>query len=413
MKKTALFLTAVLIIVSCTSCWDYEEYEQLALVFALGFDRGSDNNIIVTAEYVSSAKTEGEGGSSGKGAGSSGRVEPPIRQVVSRSVAGCIDELQKVVDRQVFFGYTRIIIIGKEAAEKDMERIIEFLELTPYVRPSVNIIICDGSASEVISTIDMRDVTPTSKEAEDMLFNIGRTAKSFPVSLQDFLKILERDGFEPVLPQIITEEASVASEDKNSVSKEVLGLVKVREGQHLINGTAVFKKYKLKGLLNEKESGGLAWVLNKNPNIHITITGNLADEDGQNAISVRTLESKTKLEIVLSGEVPKVYIKTKVHAALTQFDSGDNVLTSKLIDEYENKLAESIKSDINHAIVKAKALNCDILGFGFRLFQQYTKEWQKVYSKKWDEVFPKLPVYVEVEANISSSGIKELSTMER
>ena len=412
MKKKFLIFVYIIITLLCSGCWDYEEYEQMAQVHALGFDHEGENNIVTTAQYVTSAKKEGGSNISSGEETTSGQGEFAIRLASSKSVSSSIDVLQKVVDRQLFFGYTRVIVIGEQAAEKDIQRILSFLELTPYVRPSTYILICKGKASHALSTIDMSDVASSSREIEDMLFNSGRTGISYPISLQDFIKCIEREGLESVASQIKTFE-STTDKSKTSDESNMFGLVKPKEGEHILSGMAAFKKYYLKGWLNEKESRGWGWIMNKKQNIHVSVNTGLSASTVQEELSFRILESKTNTKIILENKLPEIYVTTKIKAVITQFDNNAQLLSSNDMNDYGDLLADSIKSDIEAAIKKTKELNTDILGFGFKVFQQHTQAWQKTYKEIWDDLYAELPIHVEVKAEISSSGTKDISNAEK
>ncbi|KZL90775.1 hypothetical protein CLMAG_36860 [Clostridium magnum DSM 2767] len=84
---------------------------------------------------------------------------------------------------------------------------------------------------------------------------------------------------------------------------------------------------------------------------------------------------------------------------------GSTYLTPDIIRSMEKKLENSIKSDVMAAIEKGqKEFKSDIFGFGFNLYRQHPREWHKDYEKIWDDIFPDIPIKVNIDAKINNTG---------
>lgn len=97
----------------------------------------------------------------------------------------------------------------------------------------------------------------------------------------------------------------------------------------------------------------------------------------------------------------------KIVADLRKYYStkGSEFLSPEEVELIENKLSESIRSDIEAALVKCQEeFKSDIFGFGFALFRKNPKLWQTEYAKKWDDVFPYTQVYINVDTKVINTG---------
>lgn len=84
-----------------------------------------------------------------------------------------------------------------------------------------------------------------------------------------------------------------------------------------------------------------------------------------------------------------------------------DAITPEILRACEKELEDKVKKELEAAIIKAqKECKSDFLGIGQFFYQQHRKEWKTKYKPTWDQVFPTVPIHVDVKIKILNSGTK-------
>ncbi|MDV3427489.1 MAG: Ger(x)C family spore germination C-terminal domain-containing protein, partial [Bacillota bacterium] len=86
------------------------------------------------------------------------------------------------------------------------------------------------------------------------------------------------------------------------------------------------------------------------------------------------------------------------------YRSDVDYLNPDAVNEVEQEIEKSINSDITAALDKVHQYNSDIFGFGFTFYRQHPNDWHKHYSGIWDDIFPYVPVKVNIQAKVNNTG---------
>ncbi len=415
-KIVIIMLITVLLSSSC-GCWDYKEYEELAMVSALGFDTdGTTRQVTVTVEYLL------PGGNSSQATGGSAKTTTDSTAVkaTGMSIDDALVKIQQVTGRKLFFGYMQEIVIGENAAKQITKDIIGYIDRTPNIRTSAYLAIAQGKAEDVLSTADPNVNVPTSKNIHNLIDQSLNSGSAFPVTIQSFEEELAISGEEPVAPEITVEEmnqsqsgtsSSTSSGNSfdnsgNSINEGAVELNIPTNGYYKIDGMAVFQSDKLVGWLKGNECKGLGWIYNQELNPY-EIVKTSSENNVMNTLIFRVTNSNCKIKIELENGKPVVYINAYVESDLRKFSNNikADFLTPDVIDLLEKGLADNVRNDITSAIEKGqKELKTDIFNIGFNFFRQYPELWHSKYEKNWTQIFPTLKVNVNVEAKVIDTG---------
>lgn len=403
MKKRILLLTLLLFLLVLSGCWDYEEYEDLIQVYALGIDVDKESReTTVTIQYLPTTK---------QGGGAQENSQPLSSQVgIIHSATGktFYDALTKVeqgIYKKLFFGYLKIIVIGEDAAKYKMLDIIENLDRAPTLRSTAQLVITSGTAEDTLSTYDASQVASSGEEINSLINVLQSVGSAFPVELLNFTEMLAVGGLEATAPRVITISQKTEPEAQGGIQGHIR-FDEEREGAHRVAGMAVFKRDKFAGWLDVQETLGYGWITGKK--IVTFKASETSDEtDTENILYYQVIKSKSKIGVQMDNDQPVFGVDVKVVANLRKYysDKGSDFLSPDEIGVMEKKLSETIRSDIEAALEKGQVeLKSDIFGFGFALFKKDTKLWQTEYASKWDDVFPYTPVYINVDAKIINTG---------
>ena len=260
MKSKIFILTLILLMPFIQSgCWDYEEYEHLVQVSAIGhdFDKKSGETTM-TMQYIPASKSE-KGGTSG---GPLKKMEITY-SATDKTTYDALSTLQQVVSKKLFYGYLKVYVIGEEAAKYNLLDIIELIDRTSAIRTSSYIAFTSGKAEDAIATSDATMAGSSSEEIFNSIKISSSTGAAYTVSLQDFARMLAVPGLEATAPRLVT-VSNTAKPEAIGGTEANIRYGEERQGKHRVAGIAAFKKDKLVGWLNEKEALGFGWLTGKN-----------------------------------------------------------------------------------------------------------------------------------------------------
>lgn len=413
MKKVAYLSSILVLLLFCSGCWDYKEYEQITQIYALGVDLYKETKqVTVTLQYIAADKSATE--KLGKA------TTGVVYSATADTVMDALEKLQQVTANKLFYGYMQVIVVGEDAAKYIMKDIIGLMDRTPNIRNSSYIVITPGRAEGTIATFDANSLASSGRKMRMLLSSSNDSGATFPITLQQFILYMERVGVEPIAPRITS---TIPKGERGEATGGTINGVRFhiqKEGNFRGGGMAVFKNEVFVGWLNERESLGLAMLKGEKVNSYKStkmmeglVTGDPneknipLDVDSRKVLYFYLTNIKSKVKTEIDSGSPVINIDVKVHASLRKYytDTGTEYLTPDVISSMERKLEESVSSDIMAAIKKARdEYNSDVFGFGFQLYRQHPKEWHGFYEKNWSSMFQRVPVNVRVYASISNTG---------
>lgn len=411
-------------------CWDYKEYENLALVSALGFDTDhSARQVTVTLQYL----IPGDGSpSQSSGAGTRSTTGTAVVKATGASVDDALVKVQQVTGKKLFYAYMQEIVIGDSAAKQITKDIIGYINRTPNIRNSAYIAITPGKAEDVLNTADPHVTEPASQNIHGLIDEAINSGSAYPVTIERFMENMDTKGKEAVAPRIavVKTESSDSSSDTssgnssnlsggsfadrgNSIDQGAVVSNRPDNGSFSINGMAVFQSDKLVGWLDGKECTGLGWITSQKYYVYEVVQTS-SEQNVMNTMIFRVTNSNCKIKIRFQDGKPAVTVNAYVEADLRKFSNNSNAdyLTPDVMERMEKGLAGNVKSEINAAIQKGqKELKSDIFSIGFNLYRQYPQLWHREYEKKWEQIFPTLQINVNVSAKVVDTGtsIKKIS----
>jgi len=399
MRKLFICFISILSLINLSGCWDSLEYEKIAMISALGIDYNNQ-----TDEFTVSLQKMS---SSSKGSDSSGNSEASVSDVgavhstTGKTIYEAIIEFQSVISKKLFFGGTKALIIGEDAAKYKIIDIIDLVDRTPSIRENVDIVIAQN-AEETLSTVDYSKTTPSGIEISNLLKQGINSGTSCSVSAQDFEEMLAISGLEAVAPHVVS-SSNQKTEAKGGVEKNVRSYEE-RIGNNILDGMAIFKGDHFVGYINGKESQGYRWITGLK--IHELKTS-LSTDNNSDYAYYYIISSKSSMSVKLEDDKPVVNLKVSITAELRKNlnNNESNILLPEELEELEIKLSDKVQSEMEAALNKCqKEYKSDVFGFGFKLFRENPKLWHAKYESEWDKLYPELPVNIEVDSKIIGTG---------
>ena len=375
-------LICILLILSLAGCWNRRELDTLAIVMATGVDKPKESGEVqLTAQIVKIGEiktpTEKSGGSD--------KAYWNIHNT-SSTVFDAVRGFTHESGRKLFFPHNQVLIFGRKLAEDGVQKYTDFFLRDPEPRLNMWVIISKGTAVEVLDVKSELEKIPASNIAHLVEIQ-SATSQTSIVKLKDFLTRLMSKTTAPIAPLI---EVSGEGENKTII----------------LSGTAVFKRDKLVGQLDRRETRGLLWVLGEVKSGIIEVECS----DGDDKAGLEIIRADGKITPVIDEDKITIKVNIEEEGNLAEQACSQNLASPENIEKLKKEKAAVIKEEVMAAIIKARELNTDIFGFGDAIHQKYPKQWKDL-EDRWDEVFPKIEVEITVETKLRLTGMTNRPAM--
>lgn len=451
MKKLKLIILFSTLIFILTGCFAKSELEDLAYVIAIGLDKGTEDNILVSYQIAVPIKIAGEGSDGGKGS-------TTIVTLETDSLYNSISRANTMISKEITLSHNKLIVISEELAQEGIHDLLNALVTNREVRPKTSILVYKGQAKEMLENLEpVLEKNParyyellldanqyTGYALDNYLFNFYISSKdtlASPYALiaepvresVSSIEIPSRSKYNPDSePEFINSGENI---EKNSDSKKS-GDSSIQSNQADVKNSTVGSQNKTASESQEKNSestndskntpktGNLAGIAIfkddrlvgeiKNDQIisHLLLLGELKKVN----IDIEDIEDKSKTTVVkarqrempqikveIKNNIPKINILIRLECDL--ITSGSEIdYTDK---ENKDKLSTSIKEKLNrdmHVYLSkiAKDFKADAIGFG-KYYRKEVLTLKELNNIKWEYVFPNSEFNVEFQLHLDTT----------
>jgi spore germination protein KC len=401
MKQSVVLILLLCASLLLTGCWDRREVEELGIVHGIAIESAGNNRIRVVFQYINTS-IQGGGGGGGSGENTITFQKPYRNQVIEAdSVYDAVKQLPQETVARRFFAHTEVLIVSEEfARERGITEISDYISRDPQFKPNIWLLV--GRGKDMASLMDTPGVIspiPTLR-VSNVLEHQDVVSSYAPLRLGEFIRTLECTSEQPFTAVL---EATPNPSRPVEAGHGILdGQVPEPANRLAINGTALFKNDKMVGWLNQQESRGLLWLRNevKQGIIKFSLPG---VENGMAATEIYRTHTKVT-PVLKNGQIivnVKIDAETVVQEVTRSFPMDDTEDIQK-IEEAQN---QAVIREVQSALDKAqKQMQVDPFGFGQAIHHKYPELWQQM-RPDWDEVFPEIPVNLEVNTTIRLTNL--------
>ena len=375
MRVVKISLLVLMLLVTSflvTGCWNYREIDRIAIVAGVAIDKGEKEKYKITAEIIQVS------------GGSSPKTTSQLITMEGNSIFDAARNGISLTGKRLYWSHNKVIIISKKIAEKGVVSVMDWYNRDSETRFDVNILISKGDCASEILTGKKTTDQIKSFELNDMIKNQKSLSKAPQSDMVIFFNALEGEGIVPALPTI---------ELKKINGKKLPSIM----------GTAVFKRDKLVGYLNSKDTK--SYLVIKDEIKGGLIVEKVKKKDKTSPVTLEVFKSKTKVTPIINGKDVKMSIKIDTETAIDEIDGETNVIDDKGRKKLESLAAETLKTQVEDVIKKVqKEYGADIFGFGSKVNQKDPEVWKRI-GNDWDKKFKNLEVSVDAKVHIRNSAM--------
>lgn len=372
MRKAVVFLIAVLCVGAVLDRNAFkDDISHRSVVQGVGLDINDDGTYTVTLETINT-----ENYSSGE---KTAKPVMNVRTLQGKTVSSAIKSAYSVDGKTPVLSQNRVIVIGKDLAEKGIMPSLDFFIRDAENYPTVQMVAVEEKAADFFKNAS-GETTVVSRNIESILLTSDEDTQVSSITLAELVNSYKSAGHSFYMPIISTL--------KENNSTEVVA-----------KGTAVFNDGKFVFNLNEEETSALNFIDN---NVRKGTVNFLFD--GVPA-SVSIIKSKIKREIDYSSEKPNFSIKIKLEADIAEIDSDTAYNPSEDEVQALAKCAEeNLERDIEALCRKLYAeKQTDAAGLSRLIYIYYPNKF-RAEEKNLSEIMTDSQYSAEVEICIRRIG---------
>lgn len=388
MRRAGALLLAAALALPLAGCWGRNELEHLAIVTAIALDEGLGKDAFrVSAEMLrgvnSRAPAAGGGGATPEPEKLSWQVSD-----VGRTPGEALRKIQEHSERHLFFHHSRLIVIGEGLARRGMQPAMDFLDRHPEIRRRSWVLVAKGKTAQetliLASRLELWPVFGVDRQIRSRRFT-GTTAIT---DLRQFLG----DLAEAASPRagVLTNVARPSPEDPLPTQG--------RPGFR-VSGTALFRRDRLVGYLDDEQSRGLLWVLGqvRGGIIVVPCPGET------NYFSVAVSRNQSRIRVTGRASRPRIQVRVEGRGDMVGYICRADPTLPGAWERLQDAYATAIQAEIAGALRQAQRLRSDAFGFGGAVHRAFPAEWPQV-KPRWDDLFATLPVDLDVRASLETAG---------
>ncbi len=370
-----IFLSLVFIL-ALTGCFDKVELEERALVLAIGIDKytkENDTNTEKTGEekrfIVSMAMPEV---SEGEKSGNSNQQADPmsedkgksineaIKIAEGSSVASTIELIDTYMSKNLYYGHTKVVVLGKEILEDEnmLKEVIDALERNNEISRKIIVLGTTEIAQDILQTIP-KDEKMLGIYINDFYKNNKKNSSfTYSVDLEDIIQQLLSIG-DTAIPNI-----QIVDDDVR-----LTGLIALKDGKYI-------------SYLDDTTTKGLLWIIDKKSLGEIAIPF----ENGYVSTSI----FKKKIEKNFYEQDNKIVCQfiINIEGNISEYKLGKNIMIdTEKYKMIEDEISKYVKNEIENSINTISQLNVDIIGLKelirkneYSLYDKYNLENNNIYD---------------------------------
>ncbi|MCR2821562.1 Ger(x)C family spore germination protein [Lederbergia panacisoli] len=366
--RKGLLLIICLSLVFLSSC-GFKDIDKRIFVMAIGIDlsENKEKPYIITLKMAIASGAQ-KGGQGGK------KYTYVTKE--SANLASALRIMKTHLDKEMDFGHSRVIILGKKVLDEDLRDVIDLLVRRRDIQMISWVGVGEPSAEKVVKT------EPPSEMAGSLVlpnfFSNNGVESAYIVStfLFDLRRKMVENGIDPILPIIRANK----NKTKLMVNRSIIA------PKNNNNITLSANETKIYNLLANKTKKLDINVKNKKMSFAVSIDG-----------------SKVKYKIITApNKQPIIQMKIKMAGII---EESNQRLSPSLLKRYSKLANEKTKKDVLQLLSRFQDESVDPLGFGLRY--KATRLHTSDKHKEWTQMYPNIKFDVTVVTSIKSTGTVE------
>ena len=368
MKKHLRMLAMVLAVSLLSGCGqslmydDYREIDQLELIQVLGVDTAGKLATVTAATNSLS--------------------EPLVLKNSSVTVNRAMREMQEYTSKKyIFYGHTKHLLIGEDAARKNLSFYMEYMERGVEMRLDTRLYIIQGGTAEQAISATTGGEYNVGALLDSLEKDVQLMSESHVFSCGEVAEALAESGCGLAAAVVLVEEDNIVSGSKKLTLQS--------------SGYAVLKEERLVAFLDTNLARGVNLLINE------TVSDVIEVPDGQGGwAALRVTKAGTRFEPVFEdGRLTRVKAAVEITCNLDELQNPVDIYNAEELNVLERGVEAMEKQRVEQALSRSQELGADLCRVGKRVRMKAPIRFERM-PEPWETVFPQLAFDVEVKAEL-------------
>lgn len=374
MKQLKILILCLFSVCTLSGCLHHSELDKLAIVEAIGIDY-SDGKYQVTVQYFN---MEGTGGTA--------PIDSTKANVVNvtgkgETVSTALESATLKCGKSFMYGITGIIVLGRDALEKDVLKTMSFAESYYQSNCSVLIAAADQKASDILE-VKFKDGIISVEHLKMLLDNSQYYGTGENIRIQELLSEQRREYAGTALSMLSAVSGGETADDGKTV---------------VITGGVLISDRTFTADLSLEDMSGLQLIGEKPENTLVTVSA----EDEKVNVTIYDIDT----EIKHSFTDGKLCFNIDIHANGKYTDSQLHNKELAFSSEIETMCAEILTERIGRALTTTvNRYGCDPCGLKYVISSMDYKNWL-VISDNFGEMLREAQFVITADIDIDRFGI--------
>lgn len=444
MKKLKLIVLLSLIIFTFTGCLSKTELEDYAYVIAIGIDKGSKNNYIISFQIAVPIKIAGEGSNG------SGKESTSLVTLETDTIYNSISRANAMISKEITLSHNKIIVFSEEVAKEGIQELLNAFVTNREIRPKTSMLVYKGLAKDLLASLEPILEKNPSRYYDLLLdsnqytgYAIDNTLFHFYLASQDTLSSPYALLTEPVREEKAS--INVPSKSQNNQQKNELPSGDSPDKQAQDNkfsgdshsnqsssetisensqndqlkssntssdseplpstanvaGIAIFTNDRLVGEIKDEQMLSHILLLGKLKKVNIDIE-DIEDKTKTTVIKLRQVE-EPKIDVKIEENIPKIDILIRLECDLITSGSQIDYTKSENKEKLSDAIKEKLTKDMKQYLTKiAREFKADPIGFG-KYYRKEVLTLKELENIEWKEIFPNSEFKTEFQIHLNTT----------
>lgn len=406
-KKIGLLLIMICLLI--TGCNGAKESDGIAYALLVGVDRNDQNQLEYTFQIAVPRGFGAGSGSSPKDA----KEAVVTLAVTANSFAEARDLANSTVARVLILSHVKGFIIGEKVAREGIAATLPALPRYREYRGSMFLmVINNGTAKEFIASNNPKLEVLPSRYIETMMGSATESSTFIATNIHEYFVRLKSASASPYVTLAASNPGNKEQQGRPNLQQKALdrtnAYIAGQTERDLVSnpaeflGVAIFNGDKMVGILNNKQTRGLAIVEGKFGHGFFVIADPAVPKK---AINLDLEEGrKPKIDVELVDGKARISIDVLMEAEITAIGSDINYESEGYRQQLEQEVSKVVEKDIQEMLAVTQPLGSDIAGLGYYL-RPKLGSYQELLQLDWPELYRNAEIRVKVVTKVRRTGL--------
>ena len=299
--------------------------------------------------------------------------------VMSAPASGIEDAIARLQnyspENQLFYAHVQYLLLGEEAARRELGHVIEWVDRSPTLRMDTNMLVVRGSARDAVV-----DTSEQSTDITQRLESMDRQARSTGWTVYTLREIAaalaEGNGALCLTIDTAPTDGNVFTEEMGSDAVVPVGY-------------AMLGQEGLVDFLSPEESLGAEIITGDPTGLLITVAGS--------TLEILDCSVSFAPRFAPDGQPSGAHIRCTLQAGMLE-KARDGAMNP---EEMDAALSRTVSRWVSDALARSQAAGCDCLGIRDAVLTSSRD--MALWEERWPELFPGLSLSAAVEGQVDRS----------